>query len=91
MPEPPQVLDVREDPEVTQSALPNILHIPLGQLPNRIDELVFAQPVAVICRSGGRSAAATALLLQEGFVAANVAGGMLAYRAEVDPTLPTVL
>lgn len=89
-PNPPQLLDVREPAEVAASTLPNAFHIPLGQLADRLDELDPAIPVAVICRSGGRSAKATQLLLQVGYTAANVAGGMLAYRAEVDPSLPAV-
>jgi rhodanese-related sulfurtransferase len=85
----PQLLDVREDAEVHQSALPNIIHIPLNQLPDRLLELDPSIPVAVICRVGGRSAMATALLIQEGFTAANVAGGMLAWATEIDPSQPT--
>ena len=87
---PPQLLDVREDAEVTASSLPGIIHIPLIQLPDRLDELGLEQPIAVICRSGGRSAMATAMLIQEGYTAANVQGGMLAYRHEIDPELPPV-
>lgn len=93
--EAPQLLDVREPSEITASHLPNILQIPLGQLAHQLAEgttgINPTQPVAVICRSGGRSATATMLLLQEGFIAANVAGGMLAYRAEIDPALPPVI
>lgn len=85
---PPQLLDVREDAEIAQSSLPGIIHIPLMQLPDRLDELDHEQPVAVICRSGARSGHATALLIHEGFTAANVQGGMMAYRAEIDPELP---
>ncbi|RYG61377.1 MAG: rhodanese-like domain-containing protein [Alphaproteobacteria bacterium] len=89
-PEPPQLLDVREDAEVAQSALQNIIHIPLIHLPDNLDKLDPEIPIAVICRLGGRSAHATALLIQEGFTAANVAGGMVAWVAEVDPSLPPV-
>ena len=91
----PQILDVREPHEVAASSLNGIIHLPLSTLPHHLAEgtttLNPTQPVAVICKAGGRSAAATALLLQEGFIAANVAGGMLAYRTEIDPTLPPVL
>ena len=92
-PNAPQVLDVREDSEIATVALPNITHIPLGQLAEALatgtSKLNTAQPVAVICKSGGRSAMATAMLLQEGFTAANVQGGMLAWVSQVDPSLPT--
>ncbi len=94
-PEAPQLLDVREPHEVAAASLPSITHIPLGQLAHALAEgttgLNPTQPVAVICRSGGRSAMATQILLQEGFIAANVTGGMLAYRTEIDPTIPPIL
>lgn len=88
----PLLLDVREPSEIAQSAIPGILPIPLAELPGRLEQLDSTdaeQLIAVICRSGGRSARATAFLLSNGFNAANVQGGMLAYVAEVDPTLPT--
>lgn len=87
-PEPPQLLDVREAAEVAQSALPDIIHIPLMQLPDNLHLLRPETPVAIICRSGGRSAHATAFLLQEGFTAANVSGGMLAWVEHIDSTQP---
>lgn len=85
------LLDVREDNEVAQSSLPDSIHIPLGVLPLRISELNITEPVAVICRSGGRSARATAFLIANGFIASNVQGGMLAYREQIAPALPPVL
>ncbi|PZP39271.1 MAG: rhodanese-like domain-containing protein [Pseudomonas fluorescens] len=80
---PPILLDVREDAEVAADHLPNIVHIPLADLQLRATELPVCQPIAVICKVGGRSARATAFLISEGFEAVNVAGGMLAYRTEI--------
>lgn len=56
-------------------------HIPMQELDERLDELVGLedQPIYVICHSGGRSARATRMLLDAGFRAVNVAGGMLAW------------
>lgn len=76
----PLVLDVREDHEIAADSLPDILHIPLGELQLRVEEIPTGQPVAVICRSGVRSAHAVAFLISEGYEAVNVEGGMLAYR-----------
>ncbi len=60
--------------------------IPLGQLSQRIGELDPAQPVVAVCRSGARSAQATVILQRAGFgEAANLAGGMLRWRAEGYP------
>ena len=56
-------------------------HIHIQELGERLDELVGVedQPIYVICHSGGRSARATRILLDAGFQATNVAGGMLAW------------
>ena len=85
------VLDVREPAEVAHSALtgPHIVHIPLGQLPTQAHTLPTGASIAVLCRSGGRSAKATAWLRTQGFQATNVQGGLTAWQQQVDPTLPT--
>lgn len=80
---PPLLLDVREDAELAADKIPNILHIPLAELQLRMEEIPTGQPIAVICKAGGRSAYATAFLISEGFEAVNVAGGMTAYRNEI--------
>lgn len=85
------VLDVREPAEVAHSALtgPHVIHIPLGQLPTLAHTLPAGAAIAVLCRSGGRSAKATAWLRTQGFQATNVQGGLTAWQQQVDPTLPT--
>ena len=55
--------------------VPGATHIPLGELPARIDDLP-EQDLLVVCRSGGRSARATAWLNHSGFEARNLDGGM---------------
>jgi rhodanese-related sulfurtransferase len=73
------LLDVREDDEWAAGHAPGARHIPLGDLPERVSELAeFPDdtPVYVVCRSGGRSARATAWLNASGWDAVNVAGGM---------------
>jgi len=83
------LLDVREPDEVAKSALDTILHIPLQQVPASLDTIPADTPVAVMCRSGGRSGKATQYLLAQGRTDVyNVQGGMLAWVAEVDPNLP---
>ncbi|MFP3467800.1 rhodanese-like domain-containing protein, partial [Leifsonia sp. SIMBA_070] len=55
------------------------IHIPLDALPDRIEDLDPDQDLAVICRTGGRSARATAWLESHGYSAVNVTGGMGAW------------
>jgi NADPH-dependent 2,4-dienoyl-CoA reductase/sulfur reductase-like enzyme/rhodanese-related sulfurtransferase len=71
------LLDVREQLEVTAQKVPGALHIPLGQLRARLSELPRDREIHVVCRSGQRSYIATRILLQHGFKAKNVSGGML--------------
>jgi rhodanese-related sulfurtransferase len=55
----------------------------LGDLAGRAAELTKERPIVTVCRAGGRSAQATIMLRQAGFErVANLAGGMLRWRAE---------
>lgn len=71
------LLDVREPVEIAVERVPDALHIPLGQLRARLDELPRDRDIHVICRSGQRAYYATRILMQHGFKARNLAGGML--------------
>lgn len=77
------VIDVREDKEVAQGIIPNAKHIPLGQLPERLDEIDKHQAHYMVCRSGGRSGKACAYLAGQGFDVTNMVGGMLAWEDDV--------
>ncbi len=70
------LLDVREDYEWVAGHADGALHIPLDQLPTRLDELDPDEDLFVICRTGGRSVRATQWLVGQGYSAVNVAGGM---------------
>ncbi|HET9763499.1 MAG TPA: MBL fold metallo-hydrolase [Casimicrobiaceae bacterium] len=80
-----QIVDVREADEY-QGSLGHIRGaslIPLGALAARAGELSRDRPVVAVCRSGARSAQASVLLQRAGFKdVANLAGGMLRWRAE---------
>ncbi|MBB3662565.1 rhodanese-related sulfurtransferase [Prauserella sediminis] len=80
------LLDVREADEWAAGHAPGAVHIPLGDLPastDKLAELPDDRPVYVICRTGGRSAQATAWLNAAGLVdAVNVAGGMKSWQTE---------
>jgi rhodanese-related sulfurtransferase len=86
----PLVLDVREERELNIAAYPfEVVHIPLGSLPQRLDELPKAAEIVCACRSGGRSAQAARLLAQRGFGrAVSLEGGILAWSGRIDPSIP---
>ncbi len=85
---PYHVLDVREPEEIAVARLPESQTIPLGQLPQRVAEVPRDRPLVVHCRSGARSARAVDLLQKEGFTdIRNLTGGILAWAAEIDPSL----
>jgi NADPH-dependent 2,4-dienoyl-CoA reductase/sulfur reductase-like enzyme/rhodanese-related sulfurtransferase len=71
------ILDVREPFELAVENVKGAANIPLGQLRSRLEELPKDKEIHVICRSGGRAYLATRILLQNGFKAKNVSGGML--------------
>lgn len=74
------LLDVRQDWEYAEAHLPGARHIPLGELAERAGELDPGRPTVVYCRTGGRSAAAAALLAGRGFTQVfNLAGGITAW------------
>ncbi len=70
------ILDVREDYEWVAGHADGALHIPLDQLPERLEELDPDEDLYVICRTGGRSFRAAQWLVGQGYSAINVAGGM---------------
>lgn len=83
-----QVVDVRERDEFDGplGRIRGAVPIPLSELPQRSDELARDRPVVTVCRSGARSAQAAVLLQKAGFGdVANLAGGMVRWRAEGHP------
>ena len=84
-----QIVDVRERDEFA-GPLGHIAHarlVPLGDLEKRSGDLDRDLPVVTVCRSGARSAQAVAILKKAGFgKVANMAGGMLRWRAQNLPT-----
>lgn len=90
----PILLDVRTFEERAFCALPGSLHVPLGELPERLDELVELDPeqerlFVVYCHHGVRSLTGAALLEASGFAATSMRGGIEAWAREVDPRVPT--
>ncbi|MDX1909612.1 MAG: rhodanese-like domain-containing protein [Bacteroidia bacterium] len=85
----PVMIDVREPSEWDRQHLDGIRKISLGSLPAFLPELTDLkdQEVVLVCRSGGRSGRATEFMRQQGFAhVRNLTGGMLAWKAQIDPT-----
>jgi NADPH-dependent 2,4-dienoyl-CoA reductase/sulfur reductase-like enzyme/rhodanese-related sulfurtransferase len=72
------LLDVRNPPEIAVAAVSGAVNIPLPQLRARLAELPRDREIHVICRSAQRAYYATRILLQNGFKARNISGGMMA-------------
>jgi sulfur dioxygenase len=80
-----QIVDVREVDEFNGALghVPGARLVPLGSLAAKANELARERPIVTVCRSGARSAQATVLLKKAGFdKVANLAGGMLRWRAQ---------
>jgi rhodanese-related sulfurtransferase len=76
------VLDVRTPEEWNEFHAPNTTLIPLDELAARVDELPRDQPILVVCRSGNRSQTGRDILLQAGFDATSMNGGLTEWRAK---------
>lgn len=85
VPENAYLLDVRENDEWEAGHAPDAVHIPLGALGERVEEVPKDQKVYVVCRAGGRSAQAAQALNRAGWDAVNVAGGMQDWSAAGRP------
>ena len=87
--DPPWLVDVREDWERAIAHVPGSVHIPMGQLPDRLAELPHDRPIALLCHHGSRSLQVARWLQQQGWTAlVNVDGGIHAWAATVDREIP---
>jgi len=89
-PEPPLLLDVREQWEYDTAHIPNSTLIPMNEIPARaFKELDEEQPILVMCHHGARSLSVAAWLRNQGFEKAqSVSGGIDAWSRQIDPTIP---
>ncbi len=83
------VLDVREPHEFEIARIPGSTLVPLGTLPRHVHELDATADIVVHCKSGVRSGKAQRLLKDMGFSrVTNLAGGILRWSSDVDPSVP---
>ena len=82
------IIDVREPFEYKIAQIGGKL-IPQNDVPQRLAEIDRDREVIVQCKSGGRSQRIAEFLKQAGYPrVVNLAGGILAWSAEIDPTVP---
>jgi NADPH-dependent 2,4-dienoyl-CoA reductase/sulfur reductase-like enzyme/rhodanese-related sulfurtransferase len=74
------LLDVRHPEELAVEQAPGAVNIPLDELRARLDELPRDREIHIVCRSGQRAYYATRILVQHGFDARTVAGGMMSHE-----------
>ena len=87
--EAPVVIEVREPFEYQICNIGARL-IPMNEVPARLDEIPRDREVIIQCKSGGRSQRVAEFLQQSGYTnVANLSGGILAWAATIDPTMPT--
>lgn len=80
------LVDVREPDEYAEVHVPGAQLIPLGTVPDRVDEVPTDGQVYVICAKGGRSRKAAEFYRANGIDAVNVAGGTSAWVDAGEPT-----
>jgi rhodanese-related sulfurtransferase len=81
------LLDVREADEWEAGHAPGAKWVRLAELEGARFQLPINRRIVCVCRSGGRSARATAELIQMGFDAVNMEGGMRAWEARGLPVV----
>ena len=78
----PLIVDVREPNEFAMMRVPGAVLLPLSTFVQRFEELPHGRPLLMLCAAGARSGRATDFLLANGYPdAANIAGGITAWRA----------
>jgi rhodanese-related sulfurtransferase len=83
------LLDVREPEELELASVHGVWHLPMRQVPDRLDELPRDKPLVVMCHAGGRSRLVAEFLTDNGFERVfNLQGGIDAWSREIDSSVP---
>jgi rhodanese-related sulfurtransferase len=77
----PLLLDCREENEWKQYRIPGSLHIPMLQIPRRLSEIDADAEIVVVCEHGDRSYRMAGYLIDQGFCARSLRGGLIEWRA----------
>jgi rhodanese-related sulfurtransferase len=81
------LLDVREHDEWQRGHAEGAQHIPMGEVPARLQEIDPAAKLYVVCHAGGRSLRVAQYLQRNGYRPVNVDGGMLAWAKAGRPVI----
>lgn len=80
--QPPLLLDIREVYEWNQVRIPSALHIPMNDIPARLQELPQATPIVVFCAHGSRSYGVAHYLNENGYLARSLDGGITQWHLQ---------
>lgn len=86
-PNPPTLIDVREEGEAAICSIDGSTLMPMNTLPQRVAEIPQDRPVALYCHHGMRSWMAGQWLARNGYDALSLAGGIDRWAAEMDPEM----
>lgn len=78
------IIDVRESDEIAIGIIPGAIHIPLGLVEYRMQDLDKSKEYILVCRSGARSSKAVNYLESNGFNVTNMIGGMLSWEGKIE-------
>jgi rhodanese-related sulfurtransferase len=82
------LVDVRESEELENGVVAGAIHIPMGQIPERMDELDPDLKTVVLCRTGNRSRKVTQYLMSHGFMdVSNMTEGMNGWARDIDTSM----
>ena len=85
----PIILDVREKWEYDICHIENSVHIPMGQITEKKDDLNHSGTIIVVCHHGVRSRMVAKYLTSKGFSdVINLTGGIDAWSLNIDPSMP---
>jgi rhodanese-related sulfurtransferase len=90
LPDDLTVLDVRESVEWRHGHVEGSRHLPMSELPQRLDEVPTDGRLLVVCKVGGRSARVVQYLVQHGLDAVNLDGGLVEWEAAGRPLVGEV-
>jgi rhodanese-related sulfurtransferase len=83
-----QLIDVRADHEWEAGRIAGAAHVPLPELPQRLEEIDKDRPVVVYCRGGNRSTMAADALAEAGYDAAKLSEGIVGWSEDDLPLEP---